>query len=115
MCTRRCSVRDYSLVKVCITKFTSARGDVRYATILTCSGERYETSHSKPKNKETKTPPHVLIPEVASATFPQFDTDPSHPKKQPHSRLVIVKDIFHLVFHSADAVEGVVKPLHKSR
>ena len=34
-CTRRCSVRDF---------------------LFTCSGERYETTHSKPKNKETKTP-----------------------------------------------------------
>ena len=44
-------------------------------------------SDTKPKNKKTKTPPHVLFPGVASATFPQFDTDPSHPKKQQHSRL----------------------------
>ena len=50
-------------------------------------GRAIRNDSFKTKNKETKTPPHVLFPGVASATFPQFDTDPSHPKKQPHSRL----------------------------
>ena len=39
------------------------------------------------KTEKQKTNPHVLFPDVASATFPQFDTDPSHLKKQQHSRL----------------------------
>ena len=40
-----------------------------------------------PKTKKTTTCSHMLFPGPASATFPQFDTDSSHPKKQPHSRL----------------------------
>ena len=71
MFTRRCLVRDYSTIQVlhvydamfCTRlfddkSFACVRCAVWYATVSTFSGERYETTHSKPKNKKTKTPPH---------------------------------------------------------
>ena len=62
----------------------------------TCSFVTFQTRRSRAsdtkrliQNQETKNKdtPAPLFPGVATAILSQFDTDPSYPKKQQHSRL----------------------------
>ena len=99
MCTRRCLVRDYSTIQV-LHVF-----DALFGTRLSRRSRASDTKQliQKQKTKKNKDTPAPLFPGVASATSPQFDTDPSHPKKQQHSRLPYISTITQSVRHMSQA------------